>query len=74
MLRDMADGDKLYKHIADSVSGIPAEHKTPEAEYLRRLGICKVCEHLLNGMCSLCGCFPEYRAAKIGQSCVNNYW
>ena len=47
----------------DYIARIPADDKTPEEEYERRLSICKECEKLLSGMCRMCGCYVEMRAA-----------
>jgi len=67
-------GDELYKSIMDYINAIPLDEKVSTDEYNRRLGICKTCDQLTNGMCALCGCFVEVRAVKVGQSCVKNYW
>lgn len=37
--------------------------------YKLRLEACKSCGHLINGMCRLCGCFVEMRAAKKSLRC-----
>ena len=41
-----------------------------------RLNICKECDLLINGMCKLCGCFVEIRAAVKKNYCPNKnrYW
>ena len=41
----------------------------PEAEYRRRLALCKGCGELANGICAQCGCFVELRAAKRQNRC-----
>ena len=41
-----------------------------DGTYAHRLELCKACGHLVNGMCELCGCFVEVRAAKINQHCA----
>ncbi|MCL2188233.1 MAG: DUF6171 family protein [Defluviitaleaceae bacterium] len=67
---------ELYATIQDYIKNIPPEQKTPAAVYEKRLQICKSCTHLLNGMCVLCGCYIELRAAKKNQQCVEdaNRW
>jgi len=62
----------IYQTVKDYIESIPPEQKTAPAEYDRRLAICKTCEHLVNGMCTLCGCYVEVRAAKAIQSCVKS--
>jgi len=84
-LRDLPHGNKpcrcllaetnqteLAATITDYVKNIPPELKTPPAEYLHRLKICKSCAHLRDGMCVLCGCYVEARAAKQKQRCVED--
>ena len=48
------------------------EQKAPDALYKDRLQKCTSCDHLVNGMCALCGCFVEVRAAKVRQHCAKN--
>ena len=55
----------MYEYIAR----IPADDKAPEEEYERRLSICKECEKLLSGMCRMCGCYVEMRAAIALRDC-----
>ena len=67
-------GDDLYRTVMEYVASIPLEDRAPDEEYNRRLEFCKACGNLSNGMCSLCGCFVEVRAAKIKQNCVKDLW
>ena len=64
--------DDFYKHVRIVIEDIPEEEKTTQDEYTRRLEICKNCESLISGMCVLCGCYVEVRAAKRNQSCVKS--
>ena len=50
--------------------GLPPQWKADQETYAHRLALCKACGHLVNGMCELCGCFVEVRAAKINQHCA----
>lgn len=70
----------LYREMSDSqyarllegyIAHIPEEQKTPVSLYEERLARCKNCGNLINGMCRLCGCFVELRAAKIEQRCAD---
>lgn len=45
----------FFQNMYDYIARIPADDKTPEEEYERRLSICKECEKLLSGMCRMCG-------------------
>lgn len=65
--------DEEYGHILyDYIRNINPSIKTPEEEYTRRLEICKACDYLMNGMCRLCGCFVELRAAKQSNYCATS--
>ena len=52
------------------IDAIPEDEKASGAVYEARLAKCKACHHLLDGMCVLCGCYVELRAAKVLQRCV----
>ena len=71
LILESGDTD-FYEHVQGVIRDIPEEQKTPGDEYARRLGICKGCESLVNGMCVLCGCYVEVRAAKQKQHCVKS--
>lgn len=62
-------GPDYFATIYDYIAALPDEIKTQSTEYDRRLAICLDCDCLINGMCRLCGCFVEVRAAKKHQSC-----
>ena len=72
----LSESSDIYSTILDYVKSIPPEQKTTFVEYERRLVICKSCDHLVNGMCILCGCYVEVRAAKTNQHCTKseNIW
>jgi len=74
LLSESQQGEAFYRSIMEYIDAIPQGDKTPQAEYNRRLEICKACDQLTNGMCALCGCFVEARAAKINQRCVKYDW
>ena len=66
------DEAAFFETVQQYVDAIPPEQKTPEPEYRSRLEKCKQCSHLTNGMCVLCGCYVEVRAAKVVQHCVKS--
>jgi len=66
------DEAAFFKHVQEYVDNIPPEQKTSAPEYQRRLELCKTCNYLTHGMCMLCGCYVEVRAAKVNQHCVNS--
>ena len=66
------DEEAFFINIKQYINSIPAKQKASASEYERRLKICKNCDHLINGMCTLCGCYVEVRAAKLVQHCVES--
>lgn len=67
LLRELDEG--YFSSIYAYIENIPSEQRVQEEEYHDRLAICKACDSLVNGMCALCGCFVEVRAAKRIQYC-----
>ena len=68
MLQEI-DPEGIYKNIRHLMEQMPDELRTDEALYQKRLAACAVCEQLHDGVCGLCGCFVELRAAKRLLSC-----
>ncbi len=75
LLKDISK-EEYFKNVYEYIKSLDEEIKTPDGEYERRLGICKECDKLINGMCAVCGCFVEVRAAKKINYCpdVNRKW
>lgn len=75
LLREMKEDD-YFKTMREYIQGLPEEDKVTDEVYEQRLKLCKECENLLNGMCRICGCFVEMRAAMKVKSCpgVEKYW
>lgn len=75
LLKDMTDSE-YFRSIYEYIENLPPEQKAEESEYTTRLQKCTACDHLVNGMCALCGCFVEVRAAKKRQHCAksNSVW
>lgn len=61
--------EEYFKNIYAYIESLPSEQKVDDKEYQHRLSLCKGCEHLINGMCKICGCFVEVRAAKKISHC-----
>lgn len=55
--------DNYFKNMHEYIENIDPDIKTSSVEYERRLSLCKQCDMLINGMCRICGCFVEMRAA-----------
>lgn len=75
-LLDELFDEKEYKHLQDYIEHLDKHIKTEEKEYNRRLDICKECDNLINGMCKICGCFVEMRAAIKKNYCpdLEKHW
>lgn len=63
------DEEELYERVRRTVAAIPDGHRCEEELYQRRLACCRECDRLLSGVCGVCGCFVEVRAAKRGEHC-----
>jgi hypothetical protein len=68
--------EKEYQHLQDYINNLDKHIKTEDEEYKKRLGICMQCDNLINGMCKICGCFVEMRAAVKKNYCpdIEKYW
>ena len=75
-LLDKLFEEKEYQHLQDYIKNLDEYIKTEDKEYKERLGICMKCDNLINGMCKVCGCFVEMRAAVRKNYCPNieKYW
>ena len=63
------DGEELISSVRQRISLLDESVRADEREYHHRLDRCKSCDNLTNGMCALCGCFAELRAAKKEMHC-----
>ena len=75
LAKDMPDAsyfDNMYEYIRQ----LDPEIKAEDPLYEERLSFCKECDHLLNGMCRICGCFVEMRAANRKNHCpdIHEKW
>lgn len=61
-LQDFAPEEYL-DNMRTYLQGLDEEIKTEESEYQNRLSQCESCDKLQEGLCRICGCFVEYRAA-----------
>lgn len=75
LLKDMPE-NVYFKNLYDYIKGLNQDIKAEEGEYERRLNLCKECDNLINGMCRICGCFIELRAAIAKNYCPDpdNKW
>lgn len=75
LLSDIAEEDFL-RNMRIYIDGLDPDIRTEEGEYQERLSHCRECDSLVNGMCRICGCFVEYRAAVKEKHCpgVEKKW
>lgn len=66
------DPDNALAAVREILAAMPDELRVNESEYRRRLQLCADCEHLLGGVCGLCGCYVELRAGKRLQHCPHS--
>lgn len=68
LLEDFAPEEYL-QNMRTYIKSLDEESKVEDNIYNNRLIICRECENLYEGMCRICGCFVEYRAALRIKSC-----
>lgn len=73
LLREM-DQNAYFENLHNYIENLDEDIKAPSEIYEERLGICKNCDYLLEGMCKACGCFVELRAAIQNNSCSYDKW
>lgn len=59
-----------FKNLYEYINTIDEELKVNDTEYDRRLNLCVECPDYFQGMCRVCGCFVELRAALIENECA----
>ena len=68
LLRDM-DEEETLRSVNRLVEDLLEEDRVSEEVYTERLASCEGCEQLFRGMCRLCGCYVELRAALRVRRC-----
>ena len=70
------DAGTLYQTVQRRIAQIPEGMRTDASEYSRRLACCRACDSLVNGLCGMCGCFAELRAARAEKHCPHpdHFW
>ena len=72
LIRDLAEEDQ--KDLKKYLSLIKERDRVEEAEYERRLLICRGCEFLSEATCLACGCYAEFRAYGRRSHCPKKKW
>lgn len=68
LLRDLPE-QEYFQNMYQYIANLSEDDKVSDEEYEYRLSQCQGCDHLLKGMCQLCGCFVEMRAAIAVRHC-----
>lgn len=61
--------DEYFRNLHEYIAQLDPDLKVDGDEYEARLAQCKTCEKLLDGMCRVCGCYVELRAAMKKNRC-----
>lgn len=61
--------DEYFRNLHDYIANLDPDLKVSEDVYEQRLARCKECEKLMDGMCRVCGCYVELRAAMKKNRC-----
>ncbi len=68
LLQDTPD-DQYFQELAAQVDAMDPEFRVEEEIYQERLAACRSCPNLFAGMCRVCGCYVEWRAAFRVKAC-----
>lgn len=71
LLEDLASKEYL-EQMKTYIEGLGDDIRAEEKLYRKRLSACKGCDNLIEGICRICGCFVEYRAAIKIKSCPDH--
>ena len=62
-------GEAFFERLRMIIKNTDEDLKVSEAVYRERLDQCMSCTSLLDGMCRICGCYVELRAALKKNAC-----
>ncbi len=74
LTRDMVGQEEYFRSLHDYIENLDLDIRAAEDLYEERLGICRECDMLLQGMCRKCGCYVELRAAVTKNACPDKMW
>ncbi len=64
--------NSLLKRAVATASG--SEVLISDKDYLKRLAVCRSCEFMKEGICTICTCPIHEKAKRITDSCDKDYW
>lgn len=68
LLADFAP-EEYIESMRVYINGLDETIRTEDSAYRERLSVCTECDKLHEGLCRICGCFVEYRAAIREKHC-----
>lgn len=68
LLREI-DEEKYFADLERYIKDLDPDVRVDQETYESRLLLCGKCEKQINGMCRLCGCYVELRAALKVRKC-----
>ena len=63
------DREEFFRKLEAYIDNLSEEDRTDQRTYEHRLNQCAHCPNLSDGMCVLCGCYVELRAALRARRC-----
>jgi hypothetical protein len=70
----MVGQEEYFRSLHEYIENLDPDIKASEALYEQRLGKCRECDMLFQGMCRKCGCYVELRAAVEKNVCPGKNW
>jgi len=68
-LLEQTSEEEYFQKLEEYIANLDEDVKVPQELYEERLTLCGTCPKLSRGMCRLCGCFVELRAALKVRKC-----
>ncbi len=68
-LQNEVPAGELMAYLDNYVRSLPEETRVSDDIYRARLRECAACPHIMQELCTLCGCYAQARAAKRNQRC-----
>ena len=70
----MGEQKEYFRNLHEYIANLDEGLKAPSALYEKRLAVCRECRQLYQGMCRICGCYVELRAAVAKNNCPEKAW
>lgn len=74
LIRDGKGQQEYFQNLYKYIEGLEQELKVPAPVYDERLEACAACADISDGLCRVCGCYVELRAAMKKNACPSGNW